>query len=630
MSARGVKFQLAIQNPGKTATETVLCLPGALGTGPSDFQHLLQGGLGSQFKVIALDPRGLGGSTTGTSDSTKIERDYPPDFYIRDALDAGAVMAELGYDKYHVMGWSDGANTAVHLAAHPETREAVKKLVIWGGNANVTQGDCEAWESLRSIENWSDRMRNDKAAIHGGLEQLQALNEKATDGWISLYTDPQKAGDVCLKALHYVQCPTLVVHGMKDVVSSIGHARFLAKQITNSELMIFPDGKHNLHQRYADEFHAAVKHFLLENEGVNEDKEAEEPVIDDIAYAFMGSKALSTALTAGVFDAIHDHSESPGFATFAQVERGSSIKGERLRTLLSACVALKLTRRRNVQGMDQFTLPKASADQLVRSSKRYWGDYISGQVDAQFYARMVDLDEIMRTGNSATSGYEAWFGSDPEAAQRYTEAQHNGSLATAHALHRRLPELSNKFPQMQMLDVGGGSGAFSITTARKIPGAECIVLDLPNVTKVAETIISKEAPEVQKRVSTLSLSATAPDEWQGLVADESMDVVLMSYVSGSIPAAALPALYQNAFRVLKPGGVAVVHDFFVDNDGKGPRNAALWALAHVTVNPEGMGLRPNRIVDMLAGEGFVAPMVDDLIPGATQVITATKPRSTAL
>jgi SAM-dependent methyltransferase len=100
----------------------------------------------------------------------------------------------------------------------------------------------------------------------------------------------------------------------------------------------------------------------------------------------------------------------------------------------------------------------------------------------------------------------------------------------------------------------------------------------------------------------------------------------MSYVSGSIPAAALPGLYQNAFRVLKPGGMAVIHDFFVDNDGKGPRNTALWALAHVTVNPEGMGLRPNRIVDMLAGEGFVAPKVEDLIPGATQLISATKPR----
>lgn len=40
----------------------------------------------------------------------------------------------------------------VHLAAHPETRDWVKKLVIWGGNASVNKEDCEAWESLRSVD----------------------------------------------------------------------------------------------------------------------------------------------------------------------------------------------------------------------------------------------------------------------------------------------------------------------------------------------------------------------------------------------------------------------------------------------------------------------------------------------
>ena len=61
-----------------------------------------------------------------------------------------------------------------------------------------------------------------------------------------------------------------------------------------------------------------------------------------------------------------------------------------------------------------------------------------------------------------------------------------------------------------------------IATARKIPGSHCVVLDLPNVTKVAESIITNESEDAQKRLSTLSLSATAPDEWKGVVEDESM------------------------------------------------------------------------------------------------------------
>jgi hypothetical protein len=42
---------------------------------------------------------------------------------------------------------------------------------------------------------------------------------------------------------------------------------------------------------------------------------------------------------------------------------------------------------------------------------------------------------------------------EAEAAHRYTEAQHNGSLATGYALWKRLPELIASHPNMRLLDV---------------------------------------------------------------------------------------------------------------------------------------------------------------------------------
>jgi len=605
---------------------TVLCLPGALGTGPSDFEALLSGGLGDEFAIVAMDPRGLGGSDSAT-------RTFPLEFYLRDALDGAAVMERLGFSRYSVLGWSDGANSAIHLAGHPTAKDAVERLVVWGGNSYVTEKDIKAYEAVRDVRNWSRRMREEKARVHGGEGALQELNDRATDGWIRMYTEG--AGDVCLGALHRVICPTLVLHGSKDVISHVDHARYIAKHVSDAALVLLAEGKHNLHQRHADTFHELVRGFLLETDAENGKGDGEppvEPMIDEIAYAFMGSKALSTALKAGVFDAIHnactcdvESDELNDYATFEDVERHSEVKGERLRTLLSACAALRLVHQRVRRGRDAFRLSPASADQLVRSSKHYWGDYISNQVDGQFYSRMRNLDVVMRMGNSASDGYEAWFEEDPDAAREYTLAQHNGSLATASALHRRLPDLAERFPRMQMLDVGGGSGAFSIVTAQRLPDAECVVLDLPSVAKVADEIIAREEESVRGRVRSLSLSANGPGEWRGLVGDRSFDVVLMSYVSGSIPAEALPSLYRNAFRALRPGGMAIVHDFFVDNNGKGPKNAALWALAHCSVNPEGMGLRPNRIIGMLAEEGFIAPKVESLIPKTTQLIVATKP-----
>ena len=613
-ASNGIDFSVTIQNPD--APHKVLCLPGALGTGLSDYEQLLQEGLGKEFGIYALDPRGLGGSS-GT-------RDYPLGFYQLDAIDASQVIEAMGFDKVSVLGWSDGANVAIHLAA---SNDRVQNLVVWGGNAYTTAEDVEAWESLRDISKWSSHARTQKEALFGN--QLQKLNHAATDGWINVY---EKAnGDACLSVLHKVTCPTLVVHGLQDVICETKHAKYIAKQISDSRLTLFAEGKHNLHQKYATQFHQLVRDFLTE-EHCEMNKECIEPAIDDIAYGFMGSKALSVALKLGLFDAIdaiskEDDSLVDGYATLDQIGTRcqEDIPEERLRTLLSACVSLQLIHKRVWKGENVFSLPKASTQQLVKSSNRYWGDYIVGQVDAQFYNRMADLDQTILTGDSKSDGYEAWFEKDSEAAKKYTLAQHNGSLATGFGLHKRLPELSSKYPNLQLLDVGGGSGAFSIATARKIKDSTCVVLDLPNVVKVAEDIISEEDEQVRNRLSTLALSATAPDKWNGIVPDESFHVVLMSYVSGSIPSEALSGLYRNAYSALKPGGMAVIHDFFVDNNGQGPKSAALWALTHVTVNPEGMGLQPGRVTQLLLDQGFVSPQVHDMIPETTQLVVAIKP-----
>lgn len=64
-----------------------------------------------------------------------------------------------------MLGWSDGGITAVIMAARCLDR--VKKLVIWGANAFVTQEDAELYEKVRSIDNWSDAMRKPFIEVYG-------------------------------------------------------------------------------------------------------------------------------------------------------------------------------------------------------------------------------------------------------------------------------------------------------------------------------------------------------------------------------------------------------------------------------------------------------------------------------
>jgi len=69
----------------------------------------------------------------------------------------------------------------------------------------------------------------------------------------------------------------------------------------------------------------------------------------------------------------------------------------------------------------------------------------------------------MTTGEAPS--YASWF-SDPATAAMYTQAQHNGSVATAKYLVKKKLQLGSV---TSMLDVGGGSGAFSYVIVERAP-----------------------------------------------------------------------------------------------------------------------------------------------------------------
>jgi len=45
--------------------------------------------------------------------------------------------------------------------------DRVKKLVVWGANAFVTQEDAELYEKVRNIDNWSEAMRKPFMEVYG-------------------------------------------------------------------------------------------------------------------------------------------------------------------------------------------------------------------------------------------------------------------------------------------------------------------------------------------------------------------------------------------------------------------------------------------------------------------------------
>jgi valacyclovir hydrolase len=249
MPAIGIPgLSIHYEEAGKGAP--LLLIPGALGTGAGDFPVQIGWFAERHFRVTAPDPRGYGRSSPP-------ERDYPADFYYRDAADMFALMAALGHERFSIIGWSDGANIAAIMAA--QRPERVVRLVVFGGQSFLTAEEIAAFNAIRKISAWSPRAAEAMRAIYG--EALDDLWDRYVAGQEALF---EAGGDLYQPLLAKVTCPTLVLHGAKDPLVPRLHPEAIHRGIAGSRLHIFPEGKHNIHLRYADEFNAIVFAFLTE------------------------------------------------------------------------------------------------------------------------------------------------------------------------------------------------------------------------------------------------------------------------------------------------------------------------------------------------------------------------------
>ncbi|XP_077389841.1 valacyclovir hydrolase isoform X1 [Festucalex cinctus] len=237
-----------------SGNHAVLLLPGALGSTKTDFQPQLKSLNQDLFTVVGWDPRGYG-------QSRPPDRDFPLDFFERDARDAVDLMRILGFAKFSLLGWSDGGITALIAAA--KNPESINKTLVWGSNAFVSQKDLDIYNSVRDVSRWSARMRAPMEAVYGA--QVFAKTWQAWVDGIAQFARRPK-GNICIDLLPLIRCPTLIVHGEKDPMVPSCHPHFLLKHIQGSRLHLMPEGKHNLHLRFPEEFNKLVEDFLQEGQ----------------------------------------------------------------------------------------------------------------------------------------------------------------------------------------------------------------------------------------------------------------------------------------------------------------------------------------------------------------------------
>ncbi|NXS52498.1 BPHL hydrolase, partial [Brachypteracias leptosomus] len=231
-------------------SHAVLLLPGMLGSGQTDFGPQLKAMNKQLFTIVAWDPRGYGQSIPPA-------RDFPPDFFERDAKDAVDLMQALGFQRFSLLGWSDGGITALIAAARFPA--LIHKLVAWGANASVTPEDVRIYNGIRDVSKWSEKVKKPLEEMYG-LEYFAKTCEAWVDG-ISRFAE-KPGGSICQELLPDIRCPTFIIHGGKDPLVPRPHAEYIHQHIKGSRFLLMPEGKHNLHLRFAEDFNRHVEDFL--------------------------------------------------------------------------------------------------------------------------------------------------------------------------------------------------------------------------------------------------------------------------------------------------------------------------------------------------------------------------------
>ncbi len=324
--------------------------------------------------------------------------------------------------------------------------------------------------------------------------------------------------------------------------------------------------------------------------------------VADIAYGFIGSKALFAALELGLFTALAD-----GPRPAAELAAALVVAPPRMTTLLRGLAALGLV----VEDERGYANAPAAQRHLVRGAEGDLGEYYRLQIGRQIYPALGHLDAGIAGKGSAFDGFGELMARSDEAAT-FTVAQHTGSLAVARTLAERLPLPGAR----SLLDVGGGSGAFSIAFCAANPDLRATLIDFPATLEVARGFLDTEG--VGARIALHDGDATAV-AWP-----DGQDVVLLSYLLSALSEVEIDDVLAKAHRSLRRDGLLVVHDFVLDDHQPGPVATALWFLQYLAWRPDAVSFTAAELGDRLRRAGFAPTTATVLIPETTKVMLARK------
>jgi predicted O-methyltransferase YrrM len=295
------------------------------------------------------------------------------------------------------------------------------------------------------------------------------------------------------------------------------------------------------------------------------------PFVDPtpIFEIFRGSYAteLLTAAVAhfNLFGRLSEQSMTP-----AELGRALGLAERPTVVLLTALRSFGLLR---ADAQERLQLTELAREHLLPGAPFDVGDYVGLAANAPGVLEMVERLRSNRPASHA-AGVAFIYREGVASATENEAAARHFTLALAGRAKNVAPLLAERVPlpgARLLVDAGGGTGIYSIAFLQKNPDLHAIVLDRPEVLKVAQEMA--EAHGVADR-----LQVQSADMFRDPL-PANADVVLLSNILHDWDVADCRTLIARGAAALRSGGQLLIHDVFLNDALDGPLPIALYSAA---------------------------------------------------
>lgn len=303
------------------------------------------------------------------------------------------------------------------------------------------------------------------------------------------------------------------------------------------------------------------------------------------------SEIFNAAIELGLFTKV-----SEGADTIATIAEALDILPLNAERLVVACTAMDLLRRdgerfSNAPDVERF---------LVSGRRNYQGPWFQwwrkkdhpGWHQLADYLRRKDIPVVIGENYAQHTVQDA---------RDFHEGMYAVGMGAAHLFHRTVDLSRRKL----ILDLGGGSGHYCIVAAQKYPEIQGIIFDLPPVVEVTRGYIEQNGQN--DRITAQGGDFTADSLPRGA------DVTFLNGNGTIYGPEAMRAIIAKAHEAMVAGGEMHIIFEIMDDDMKGPVNAALFGVYEALMGSEGRAHSLADVKGYMSAAGFVDVAGHDFI-----------------